>query len=252
MPSPPPKSAAVLFGINYYRTPGALLRGCINDVNNMAKHLKGKYDKITVHTDQIHDFTTSAKSIIRSLQSMARDSHRYQLEKVWIHFSGHGCYIPDDDGDEIDGQDECICPSDFRLSGVITDDTIKTILRNFYSNTRITCIFDCCHSGSICDLKYLYDIERSTSIPTSSYAPCSPKVFLISGCMDNQTSADAYNVRGKREFSGAMTSCLLLLLEDENDLVTAYKKLTTLIKEKRFSQSPQLTSSFPICGPFLV
>lgn len=184
------------------------------------------------------------------MNSLARESNLRKLDKVWIHFSGHGCGITDTNGDETDGKDECILPSDFEKNGVITDDMIKSILRRFYYKTKITCIFDCCHSGTICDLKYTYDVFRSTSVMTSKYNPCSPKVVLISGCMDSQTSADAYNVRGKREFSGAMTSCLLLALDSETDLVQAYKKLYQLIKQKRFSQTPQLTSSFPITGAF--
>ena len=250
----PNSSVAILFGVNYERSPDAKLRGCINDVNNMASFLKSKagYNDVRVFTDEKTDEPTSGRSILRKLHTLARESHRKKLEKVWIHFSGHGCNIKDRSGDENDGLDECILPSDFKTRGIITDNMIKGILRRFYYKTKLTCIFDCCHSGTICDLKYTYDVFRSTSVMTTKYAPCSPKILLISGCMDSQTSADAYNVRGKREFSGAMTSCLLLALEDETDMIKAYKSLYEKIKEKKYSQRPQLTSSYPITCPFMI
>ena len=38
------------------------------------------------------------------------------------------------------------------------------------------------------------------------------RVLTLSGCMDDQTSADAFNVMGDGRYSGAMTSCLLKVL----------------------------------------
>ena len=69
---------------------------------------------------------------------------------------------------------------------------------------------------------------------------------MISGCMDNQTSADAYNVQGKREFSGAMTSCLLLTLSQDKKIFNVMYKLRSLLRQKGFTQYPQLASSYVI------
>jgi hypothetical protein len=239
-------SKAVLFGINYIHTPSAQLRGCVNDVNNMAKYLtdEEKYEVVKVYTDESNEYKTRANSIINILYKLAIDSHRLELKKVWIHFSGHGCYIPDHDGDEKDGKDECIVPSDFRQSGVITDDLIKRVLRYFNKNTKVTCVFDCCHSGTVCDLKYLYNNKEPVEVNTIS--KCEAKVCMISGCMDNQTSADAYNVQGKREFSGAMTSCLLMTLSQDKKIFNVMYKLRSLLRQKGFTQYPQLASSYVI------
>lgn len=241
------RSKALLFGINYERHKEAELRGCVNDVKNMSRYLsdKGKYDKISVYTDEYSDKRVTGNFIISKLYKLAIDSHRYKLERVWIHFSGHGCSIKDNNRDEIDMKDECILPVDYRTKGVITDDLIRRIFRYFNKNTKVICIFDCCHSGSIGDLKYEYETE-DTIKRINLKSRCSADITMISGCMDHQTSVDAYNVRGKYEFSGAMTSCLLSSLCKEDNIIDVYENLKTLLKEKGFKQKPLLSSSYKL------
>ena len=241
-------SKAVLFGINYIKTPSARLKGCVNDVNNMADYLsnKEKYDVVKVYTDEKNEYKTRANAIINTMYKLAIDSHRYKLKRVWIHFSGHGCGIMDRNNGEIDGRDECIVPSDFKRSGVITDDLIKRVLRYFNKNTKVTCVFDCCHSGTICDLKYLYASNNRFPFKAHKYSKCQANICMISGCMDNQTSMDAYNVQGRYQFSGAMTSCLLYVLSKDKRIFNVMSYLRTILKQKGFSQYPQLSSSFVI------
>jgi hypothetical protein len=33
-------------------------------------------------------------------------------DALFFHYSGHGASVRDDDGDEADGKDECLCPVD--------------------------------------------------------------------------------------------------------------------------------------------
>lgn len=241
-------SKAVLFGINYIHTPSASLRGCVNDVKNMSAYLTDveKYDCVKVYTDEDDEYKTRAHYIINELYKLALDSHRLKLKRVWIHFSGHGCSVNDYNNDESDNRDECIVPSDFNKSGVITDDLLKRILRQFNKNTNVVCIFDCCHSGTIGDLKYVYKDGSNVPIKENKLSKCVANVCLISGCMDNQTSADAYNVIGKRQFSGAMTSCLLAVINQDKRIFNVMKNLRQLLKNKQFTQYPQLSSSFII------
>ena len=242
------KSKAILFGINYVYTPSSRLRGCVNDVKNMGNYLSEKehYDVVKIYTDEDDEKKTRGNSIINKIYKLALDSHRYKLKKVWIHFSGHGCGIDDRTGDESDGKDECILPSDYQQCGVITDDLIKRVLRHFHKNTTVTCVFDCCHSGTIGDLKYVYKNDRNCPEKINKLSKCQSNICLISGCMDDQTSADAYNVQGKRQFSGAMTSCLLMVLKDEKNIHKVIRNLRQLLRQKRFTQYPILSSSFII------
>lgn len=242
-------SRAILFGINYiHSAPAVQLRGCINDVNNMAQYLSTieKYDNVKIYTDEKDEYKTRANSIINSIYKLAIDSHRYRLKKVWIHFSGHGCGIRDNNNDEKDGSDECIVPSDYEKSGVISDDLIKRVLRYFNKDTKVTCVFDCCHSGTICDLKYVYNGNSKRPTEENKGSKCQAKICLISGCMDHQTSADAYNIQGKHKFSGAMTSCLLEALKDDKKIFNTMERLRTIIRQKGYQQYPLLSSSFVV------
>jgi hypothetical protein len=107
-------------------------------------------------------------------------------------------------------------------------------------------VFDCCHSGTIGDLKYLYKDKKEEPEECCKNSRCKANICMISGCMDSQTSADAFNVRNKRQFSGAMTSCLLETFKTNKKVFDVIKNLRVLLKRKRFTQYPQLTSSFKV------
>lgn len=243
---------AVLFGLNYTYTSDARLRGCINDVRNMETILKN-----TFHFDDIRAFTddtmvgrqrTSGRGILAEINNLVNRSWSENIDTAWIHFSGHGCSIRDIGiSDETDGCDECLVPSDFKYAGVVPDDNIKDCLRKFNPKTRVIFIADCCHSGTIGDLKYSY-MGKQHTIENRGKA-CDAKVLLISGCKDNQTSADAFNVNHMRKFSGAMTSCLIQSFNTlgANPCVFALvDTLRTALRQKRFTQIPQLTTSFEL------
>jgi len=240
------KSKAILFGLNYIGTPSARLYGCINDVKNMAKFLKeeAKYDVVREYTDEQNMSKVTGNYIINAIYKLAIDSHRYNLDRVWIHYSGHGCAIRDRDGDEKDGKDECIVPADY-YNGVITDDLIKRVLRYFNKKTQVTCIFDCCHSGTIGDLRYEYRVPNVCH-GDNFKSKCHANIILLSGCMDHQTSADAYNVQGKNQYSGAMTSCLLMSMKKSSNAFDVFTSLRKSLKKKQFTQIPILTSSFQV------
>lgn len=247
----------IAFGLNYDATPEARLRGCHNDVHNIEKLLKSPalhFDDVRVFLDNEAQPRTTARHIIEEMNDLATRSWSHNLEVAWIHYSGHGCSVFDMNGDEKDRRDECIVPSDYKQSGVVSDDVINRVLRRFNPKTRVICIFDCCHSGTIADLKYVYKTvyRKDGFVPVldNRQDGCSGKVIMLSGCLDYQTSADAFNVRNMHQFSGAMTSCLLLALEElpKNNwkVFDLLEELRKKLKEKRFTQLPQLSSSFII------
>jgi len=73
---------------------------------------------------------------------------------VYFHYSGHGSEMPDQDGDELDGLDECLVPSDYLSrhdsSGNLRDDTLAGLLDELAAKQpgNITLTFDCCYSGT--------------------------------------------------------------------------------------------------------
>ena len=121
---------AILFGLNYKGT-RSQLNGCIHDVHNMKGLLQSHGFDVNVHTDEDMVKKTNACDILQELNNMAIMTHQEPIEYVWIHYSGHGCGVRDLNSDEHDGKDECLVPSDYKTHGLVKDDHIKNILRNF-------------------------------------------------------------------------------------------------------------------------
>lgn len=242
---------ALLFGINYTNTPDVELRGCVEDVKNMSKYLKDvqNFDKVKTYTDEDTMETTRGQNIIHTMYKTAIQTWREKIDVVYFHLSGHGTQIRDYSYDENDGYDECFVPSDYKKNGVITDDLFKRIFKYFHKNTKVICVFDCCHSGTIGDLSYKWSMNGEKIIQNKN-SKCRSNIITISGCMDEQTSADAYNVLGKRKFTGALTSCMLMILEDmENNDIGLFQliyKTRSKLTEKGFTQIPQICSSFDL------
>lgn len=52
---------------------------------------------------------------MRAFEWVVRESQ--PGDTVWIHYSGHGGRVEDQDGDEDDGYDETLIPVDFQRKG---------------------------------------------------------------------------------------------------------------------------------------
>jgi hypothetical protein len=247
------KTAALLIGINYTQTPEARLNGCVNDVKKMSEFLTQRMGFKPETISMFHDEDpilarqTTALGILTQLRKLAIDSWRFQYDIIWIHYSGHGVGIRDRSGDEKDGQDECIIPSDYKRFGIITDDFLKTIIRNFNPKTKVFAVFDSCHSGSILDLKYRF--VNNVSMAEEFAGPeLGSRVISLSGCRDDQTSADAYNVLNNNQFIGALTACLMLSYEPacNNDVFLLLRKVHNMLRTKGFTQYPQLCCTYDL------
>ncbi len=138
---------ALLVGINAY-THSNPLRGCINDVKQMQATL-GKYygfgaDSFKILLDQ--DATlANIKAGITWLAEGGDDADAVRV----FHYSGHGYFVPDDNGDEPDGRDEVLVPIDHDSAGFLTDDTLKSLYGAFPKKGNLTLVMDSCHSGTV-------------------------------------------------------------------------------------------------------
>ncbi|KAJ1918951.1 Ca(2+)-dependent cysteine protease [Mycoemilia scoparia] len=158
------RKRALLIGINYIDTPKHRLRGCINDVHNikqfLIEHFRFKESDMVILTDDQKNPNRipNYDNIIRAMKWLVADAR--MNDSFFFHYSGHGTTVKDKSGDEIDGNDEVICPSDFTdpRKGYILDDTMNDIMvKNLPPGVRLTAIFDCCHSATALDLPFMYD-----------------------------------------------------------------------------------------------
>ncbi len=146
---------AFLVGINKY--PGAPLQGCVNDVNDVRAMLTKLYGVADSNMHVLLDSQATAVNIDRGLQWLAEpdDGANGGTDKAGqppvrlFHFSGHGTFVPDKNGDEPDGSDEALVPYDYKTAGMIIDDTLRATYSKFTKNTHLLLLMDCCHSGSI-------------------------------------------------------------------------------------------------------
>lgn len=243
------KSQAVLFGLNYKHIPEISLEGCINDVKNLSQYLTSLDISCKTYTDDNDIFSTSAQGMIIRLHEAAIDTYKNNLDFMYIHYSGHGTFIKDRNGDERDGRDECIVPSDYNRVGVIPDDIISNLFRQFNPKTKVIVIFDCCCAGTMGDVKFGWE-SSGRPIIENAKSLISGKVITLSACLDTQVAADAYNVLNDKKYGGAMTSCLLISLKENKlnrqNIFKLLEDVAKKLKQKGFTQIPKLCSSYNI------
>ena len=234
---------ALLVGINYKGTSSAL-NGCINDVNAVNAFLtKNGYNDITIMTDDTAKKPTRV-NILAELLNLILSG----VDQLFFHYSGHGSYVRDENGDEADGRDECLVPIDYQTAGMVIDDEIRGVLQCLNSNQKLFVVLDCCHSGTGMDLAYnLY--ERSNRYALVKDNRCEltrGQVVMISGCLDDQTSADAY-IGGK--YQGALTESFIAAIDGKTGRKTynrlSWEQLIQKVKKRlqgKYTQKPNLAS----------
>jgi hypothetical protein len=161
-----------------------------------------------------------------------------------LHYSGHGSYVKDNDGDEIDKKDEVIVPVDYSKNGVIRDDELYNLtIKRLLPGVKLYAFFDSCYSGSVLDVRYTFsDVCTRIKGKGAVYVPeewtdkysltvqrekpeKGGQCIMFSGCTDTQTSADAYNEK-IRKAQGAFTRALVDSLN-----VFQTPKIRNLLKE---------------------
>lgn len=234
------KSTALAVGINYTNSEHEL-RGCINDANSITRYLSMKHklneSSISILTDY-SEMKPTRNNILQEFKKLLENSK--SGDTLYFTYSGHGSYTRDYNNDEADGKDELLVSQD--LQG-IKDDELKYLLeQHLNEGVTIFILFDCCHSGTLMDLKYNYlsKTDYNDIVINEKSKESKGNVYLISGCKDEQTSADAFI---NNKFQGAMTWAFLKTVNENKDI--SWKdlllKMRELLKEG-FTQIPQLSA----------
>jgi len=229
---------ALLIGCNYNNS-AYQLNGCINDVNNIKSMIKNVgFNNINILTDDT-ETKPNKSNILTELTKLLSNSNNNDL--LFFSYSGHGSQLVDRNGDETDGRDEVMVPLDFN---VITDDELKTVIQTYLKpNVTLFALFDCCNSGTVLDLKYQYldSLNYDNYTENNKAIDTIGNVIMISGCTDNQTSADAFI---NNTSQGAMTWAFIESVNSKpklswRELIQNMRKLLT---NSQYTQIPQLST----------
>lgn len=135
---------ALCIGVNNYPGTHMDLRGCVNDANDWAAELEQRGFGV----QRLIDAEATKEAMVTAMQDVIGGAARADV--VVITFSGHGTYVPDTDGDELDGLDEALCPYDLQTSGsALLDDEIHALFAARARGVRLLLISDSCHSGTV-------------------------------------------------------------------------------------------------------
>jgi hypothetical protein len=247
----------LLVGINAY--PRQPLRGCVNDVIDMADFL---VEKCEFEESDIRLLTDARATTDAIRQHLGWLLNRVRAgDRLLFHYSGHGAQMPTRNPQgEVDKMDEVICPVDFDWNEehAIRDKEFNALFRTVPAEVEFVWVSDSCHSGDLekeilkgsiktlippADIDWRIRTARKNGIRALGFDHSVPDlhVALIAGCRSDQTSADA--VFDNRP-NGALTYFLLGALKQADGLKESLDQLVENVSKEleaaRYKQEPQL------------
>lgn len=246
------------------------LPGCHNDVYNFYDLLIKEFhylpENITVLADDnIHTEPTRATILHHLDQLLLKCKNVSSVPQVMLYYSGHGSTVPDKNGDEVlTANDQCLIPCDYLGSqnqelSVILDDELRSRWVNQLPSSvqQVFCVFDCCFSGTILDLPYVYVMEKKTlkeaeskkvtlSSEQKQRLESGPLVICLSGCNDEQTSSSVVGLTSAHVWEGALSWGLRQLIQQSKNKSVSLHDMLTQVRNRirsRTTQLPQLTLS---------
>jgi len=252
---------ALCVGINDYPGTGSDLAGCVNDANDWGKVLAARGFSVSKMLDK----QATGKAMRKAFADIVGGAKRG--DTVVIQYSGHGSFVPDQDGDEPDGTDECLCPYDIGSNGPITDDELFDIYMDRERGVKLVIISDSCHSGTVAKfapmakgkarqerkVRFLppevflsrrdfavLGMRRAMrrSSPPGRYA-----ALLMSGCQDTEYSYDAYfQGRPNGAFTVAALGALKKLAPNAS-YREWFRAIRQALPSQQYPQSPNLYGS---------
>jgi len=251
---------ALLIGINDYISQPKL-SGCVNDIEDAADYLVDR-QKFAMSDIRLLADTRATADAIRERMEWLVNGVRAG-DTVYLHYSGHGTLFPvRDDAGNVTAVHGAICPVDFDWTEPHA--IFETELREFINRTpkeaEFIFVSDSCHSGNLTrelrpgrpapkfkprglnpplDIKWrLRTAEKLGIVPTTLEAH--DNCGFISGCKEEQTSADAeFNGRS----NGALTYFLLQNLNGDGGAVPLENLVPELVQaldEAGYNQEPQV------------
>jgi len=217
-----PRGCSIHVGLNHvdptaYNGWDGALSGCINDANDM----KAIADSLGYQSSLLIDSQATASAVICAIGQASQTLQSGDI--LVLTYSGHGGQFDDVNGDEDDGKDETWVLWDRQL----LDDELYALWPQFAAGVRVFVVSDSCHSGTVLRVvaaREMYQTSQKTKAEPPKFrvvtdedrekyfdpdpkiramgetvqwlagpsdkAMIQARILLISGCQDNQLSAD--------------------------------------------------------------
>jgi hypothetical protein len=266
---------ALLVGVNQYQVINSL-RGCENDVRMVKDVLVSKLGFPEANIKVLLNSEATANGIRQAIEDWLVAQSQPE-DYVYFHFSGHGSQVRDREGDENDGKDELICPTNMKpgdRSTILTDDQLDELFGRIQAQNLVV-VLDACHSGtgtrdlSLCRPRFAEfepglesgarGIEAAPAARTGAQKlvgsggmdGSARKRITLSGCRPDQTSADAFVRDGF--YAGAFTYYLCKNLKKAPRDMTYHQLMEQVARDvltNNYMQTPQLDGdkSQPVFG----
>lgn len=242
------KKASLLIGINY-KNSNTKLKGCKNDIiltKNILINQCGFLEenvKILLEDDENEVIENPTYvNIMEGIDWLVEKSFD-GFGSLWFQYSGHGLFIKDKSGDEMDGYDECILTSDFYR--IPDDELFNQLVKQIDKDSKLFCLFDCCHSGTILDLEITYTPNPGAMLKRiTNKNKCANNIICLVGGTDKQKVKEMEFE--PQEWYGALTKTFLELFQKYDfspQLDVLLNEINNNFKLNRFNQTPQITSS---------
>lgn len=241
------KKHAVLIGNNYPGT-NAELNGCVNDALDWQTLLTQNGYSCDVLVE-----ATLGQAVGALREGVARTGFG---DRLVFQYSGHGSWLPDQDGDEADRRDECLVMADYTQGGLLLDDDLYAIFSVLPPGSGCLVLSDSCHSGTVnravalnggkgrfLSPAHFTDLTQDQARlmeQTVSVKSSRPATSLVSGCADLELSYDAWF--GNRA-NGAFSRAALDTYTAGTSLVSWFNRIRQFLPSDHYPQSPQLTAA---------
>lgn len=258
-----PNKTALCIGINDYPGTANDLHGCVNDANDWAAELTKRGFTVKL----LLDSKATRNNIIKEMKAMLTATAAG--DSVVFQYSGHGSWVPDENGDEPDGRDECICPYDIVTpsgkANFIIDDELFEIYSLRNKDSKLLIISDSCHSGSVARMAPMLGTEgpvrkmrflppsvflseaqlaKLGKVDAKRFRSASPPGryagLLMAGCQDSQVSFDAeFAAKPNGAFSYVALETLKKLKASAT-YADWFKEIQKKLPSEDYAQTPNL------------
>lgn len=170
------------------------------------------------------------------------------IDYGFASFSGHGTFLPDDNGDEADGRDECLVMADLRT---VRDDEFKQLLDARRASARLVIVTDSCFSGTVyrrlhiehepLRARYLapanigrndYKLRKRATEKTAALT----NVVHFAACSDFEFAYEG-------EHNGVLTGALVEAYDPQMQIGEWFNAAAKIVAKSGYPQHPQINCS---------